>query len=53
MLKRFGEKSFTFCNYNSEEECYGTSAIIAHVLEIEYDQTINELKPYKRGFFDE
>lgn len=53
VLKRFGEKAFTFCNYNSEEECYGTSAIIAHVLEIEYDQTINELKPYRRGFFDE
>lgn len=53
VLKRFGEKAFTFCNYNSEEECYGTSAIIAHVLEIEYDQTINELSPFRRGFFDE
>lgn len=43
VLKQWGRKIFTFCTYNSIEQAHGTSAKIAHILEIEYDKTINEI----------
>lgn len=43
VLKQWGQKIFTFCKYNSIEQAHGTSATIAHILEIEYDKTINEI----------
>lgn len=53
VLKKYGQQIFTFFTSKIAEDCYGGSAIIAHILEIEYDKTINELPEIetRKGFF--